>query len=93
MCLVDPTEPEIPDGAVGWADQERWKRGDKEYHRKMMAYADFRVGLSQIVSGQCMVALRTKLETLQEFGQAFQDGLALLRLLRTVVHTLEKRTN
>jgi hypothetical protein len=93
MCLVDPTEPEIPDGAVGWAAQEKWKRADKEYHKRLKAYVDFRAGLYQIVWGQCTVALRTKLESLQEFDKAFQDGIALLRLLQTVVHTFEKRAN
>jgi hypothetical protein len=33
------------------------------------------------------------LETLQEFDHVFQDGIALLRLLRTVVHTFEQRAN
>ena len=53
MNLVDPTEPEVPVGEVRWADQEKWKRADKECHKRTMAYVDFRAGLYGIVWGQC----------------------------------------
>jgi hypothetical protein len=86
----DPTTPAEPAATATPVQMKRWEFEEKDYRSKLKAYNDFRAGLYSTVLGQCTEALRAKLEAREEFVPASQDGIALLRLIRTVTHTFEK---
>ena len=89
LALVDPTEPaHPPDG-----DQvafELWKMDLKEYRDKVKVYANFRAGLYSLVLGQCTDALQERLKSHHDYAGASQDGIALLVIIRSLIHTFEE---
>ena len=91
--LNDPSPPAEPTGEISAIQLKRWEFAEKDYRNKLKAYSDFRAGLYSTVLGQCTDGLKTKLESRGEFAAANQDGIALLRLIRTVAHTFEHRSN
>ena len=93
LKLDDPKEPEEPGDAATPMEIKKWERADKKYEMRKEAYDNFRAGLYSTVYGQCTEALKAKLEARRDFDNAKQDGLALLRLIRSVTHTFEQRSN
>jgi hypothetical protein len=91
--LNDPEPPPEPADPANALQLKRWELAEKTHQARTEAYADFRAGLYSIVLGQCTEIMKTKLEARAEFADASQDGLALLRLIRTITHTFEGRSN
>ena len=90
LDLPDPTEPPAPDPANPVAF-ERWKYEYKEYMSKVQEYTNFRSGLYNLVMGQCSEALKERLKSHKDFLDANQNGIALLTLIRSLLHTFEER--
>ena len=89
LALADPTEPDNP--AEG--DQvafELWKMDVKEYREKLKVFANFRAGLFSLVLGQCTDALQERLKSHHDYQAASQDGIALLVIIRSLIHTFEE---
>ena len=87
--LTDPEQPAAPDPA-NLVEFERWKYVYKEYMMKMQEYTNFRSGLYNLVMGQCIEALKERLKSHEDFIGANQNGIALLVLIRSLLHTFEE---
>ena len=88
--LNDPEEPPAPNPA-NLVEFERWKYVYKEYMNKLQEYTNFRSGLYNLVMGQCTEALKERLKSHDDFIGASQDGISLLVLIRSLLHTFEER--
>ena len=89
LSLVDPTQPDNPPEGNQVAF-EIWKMDIKEYREKMKVFANFRAGLYSLVLGQCTDALQERLKSHQDYQTANQDGIALLVIIRSLIHTFEE---
>ena len=69
---------------------ERWKHVYKEYMIKMQEYTNFSSGLYNLVMGQCTEALNEHLKSHEDFVGANQNGIALLVLIRSLLHTFKE---
>jgi hypothetical protein len=58
---------------------------------KEQEYSNFHAGLYNVVIGQCMEALQDKLKLHTNFPNAYQDGIALLMIIKMLTYTLEER--
>ena len=89
LALTDPVAPDNPpDG-----DQvafELWKMDIKEYREKLKVFANFRAGLYSLVLGQCTDALQERLKSHRDYEDANQDGIRLLVIIRSLIHTFEE---
>ena len=88
--LTNPVEPPAPDPA-NLVAFERWKYVYKEYMMKIQEVTNFRSGLYNLVMGQCTEALKERLKSHEDFIGANQNGIALLILIRSLLHTFEER--
>jgi hypothetical protein len=88
--LDDPTAPADPDPTNPIAF-EMWKLELKEHKVKEQEYANFRAGLYNVVLGQCTEALQDKLKSHTDYPNAYQDGIALLTIIKTLTYTFEER--
>ena len=57
---------------------------------KMQEYMNFRSGLYNLVMGQCTEALKERLKSHEDFVSANQNGIALLILICSLLHTFEE---
>ena len=89
LALVDPTAPENPPEGNQVAF-EIWKMDIKEYREKMTVFANFRVSLYSLVLGQCTDALQECFKSHQDFQTANQDGIVLLVIIWSLIHTFEE---
>ena len=62
----------------------------KEYQEKLKVFANFRVGLYSLVLGQCTDALQECLKLHHDYQAASQDGIALLVIIQSLIHTFEE---
>jgi hypothetical protein len=90
LDLVAPTAPAAPNPGDQIAF-EMWKLDIKEHRVKEQEYSDFRAGLYNVVFGQCTEALQDKLKSHTDFPNAYQDGIALLTIIKTITYTFEER--
>ena len=90
MDLADPIEPPAPDPG-NQVVFEQWKYVYKEYMNKMQEYTNFCSGLYNLVTGQCSEALKERLKSHEDFMDANQNGIALLILFCSLLHTFEER--
>ena len=90
LDLTNPVEPPAPDPA-NLVVFERWKYVYKEYMTKMQEYTNFHSGLYNLVMGQCTEALKERLKAHEDFVSANQNGIALLILIHSLLHTFEER--
>ena len=86
LDLADPVEPPAPDPGNQVAF-EQWKYIYKEYMTKIQEYTNFCSGLYNLVMGQCTEALQEHLKSHEDFVGANQNGIALLILIRSLLHT------
>jgi hypothetical protein len=63
---------------------EMWKLEIKEHRVKQQEYSNFYAGLYNVVFGQCTEALQDKLKSHVDFPNAYQDGIALLTIIKTI---------
>ena len=89
LVLTDPTAPENPPDGNQVAF-EIWKMDIKEYREKLKVFANFRASLYSLVLGQCTEALQERLKSHHDFEIASQDGIALLVIIRSLIHTFEE---
>jgi hypothetical protein len=87
---MDPTPPADPDPTNRIAF-EIWKLEIKDFRVKEQEYSNFRAGLYNVVLGQCTEALQDKLKSHTNFPNAYQDGIALLTIIKTLTYTFEER--
>ena len=87
--LTDPEEPAAPD-PVNLIAFERWKYEYKEHKNKLQEYTNFRLGLYNLVMGQCTESLKERLKSHKDFIEASQNGISLLVLIRSLLHTFEE---
>ena len=87
--LVDPTAPDNPPKGNQVAF-EIWKMDIKEYCEKLKVFANFWAGLYSLVLGQCTDALQERLKSHHDFQTANQDGIALLVIIQSLIHTFEE---
>jgi hypothetical protein len=90
--LADPMPPAVPD-LVNVIAFEMWKLELKEHRVKEREYSNFRAGLYNVVFGQCTEALQDKLKPHINFPNAYQDGIVLLTIIKTITYTFEERRN
>ena len=57
---------------------------------KMQEYMNFHSGLYNLVMGQCTEALKEHLKSHDDFVSANQNGIALLILIHSLLHTFEE---
>ena len=60
-------------------------------HEQVQEYTNFRSGLYNRVMGQCTEALKECLKSHEDFMDANQNGIGLLILIRSLLHTFEER--
>ena len=89
LVLVDPTPPDNPPEGNQVAF-EIWKMDIKEYCEKLKVFANFRAGLYSLVLGQCTDALQEHLKSHHDYQTANQDGIALLVIIWSLIHTFEE---
>ena len=89
LLLVDPTAPENPPEGNQVAF-EIWKMDIKEYREKVKVFSNFWASLYSLVLGQCTDALQERLKSHHDFEAASQDGIALLVIIRSLIHTFEE---
>jgi hypothetical protein len=78
----DPTDP------IAF---EMWKLEVKDHRIKEQEYSNFRTGIYNVVFGQCTEALQDKLKSHSDFPNAYQDGIALFVIIKTLTYTFEER--
>ena len=83
---VEPLAPD-PGDQVAF---EQWKYVYKEYMIKMQEYMNFCSGLNNLVMGQCTEALKEHLKSHEDFVGANQNGITLLVLICSLLHTFEE---
>ena len=69
---------------------EIWKMDIKEYREKVKVFSNFRASLYSLVLGQCTDALQERLKSHHDFEAASQVGIALLVIIRSLIHTFEE---
>ena len=89
LALADPTAPDNPSKGNQVAF-EIWKMDIKEYCEKLKVFANFRAELHSLVLGQCTDTLQEHLKSHHDFQTANQDGLALLVIIWSLIHTFEE---
>ena len=89
LALTDPTAPDDPPDGNQVAF-ELWKMDIKEYREKLKVFANFRAGLYSLVLGQCTDALQERLKSHRDYEDANQDGIKLLVIIRSLIHTFEE---
>ena len=89
LDLADSVEPPAPNPGDQVAF-EWWKYVYKEYMIKMQEYMNFCSGLYNLVMGQCTEALKEHLNSHEDFVGANQNGIALLVLIHSLLHTFEE---
>ena len=87
--LTDPEEPPATDPANLIAF-ERWKYEYNEHMNKVQEYTNFRLGLYNLVMGQCTESLKECLKSHEDFIGASQNGISLLVIIRSLLHTFEE---
>jgi Reverse transcriptase (RNA-dependent DNA polymerase)/Zinc knuckle len=82
--------PDPPDGAT-FGEQRLWEKAVDEVAKKQGLYEQNLMTLFALVWGQCSDALREKLRSKTEYERinTMQNGLELLRLMRTVAFNHE----
>ena len=58
---------------------------------KLQEYENFRAGLYSLVMGQCTEAMQDWLDSHQDFPVATQNGITLLAIIQTLIHTFEEK--
>ena len=73
------------------AKMKKWELQFKQREEQRDIYMNFLAGFYALIWGQCTVILRDKLRGHQSFEaiEQSQDGLALLKLIKTITHTYD----
>ena len=88
--ILSPEEPPAPDPANQVAF-ERWKYVYKEYMNKLQEYTQFPFGSLQPRDGTMLRGSEERLKSHKDFMDANQNGISLLVIIRSLLHTFEER--
>jgi hypothetical protein len=72
-------------------EMELWKLKLKSFQIRTEEYDNFHAGLYNVVLGQCTEALQDKLRSHSDFPNAYQNGIALLVIIKTLTYAFEER--
>lgn len=86
--LTDLDPPQNPDPA-NLITFKVWKHEYKEHQIKTQEYLNFQAGLYNVVFGHTEV-LQDKLKSHSVFPGAYQDGIALLLIIKTLTYMFEE---
>jgi hypothetical protein len=94
LVLDDPIPPPRPTAAEGQPqpdeyDMDEWKYHNRRNIEQVAKYGDFRAGLYNTVWKQCTEALQAKIESHSGFERANRNGIALLCIIKQLMHTFE----
>jgi hypothetical protein len=89
--LTDLALPTNPTDTTNVIALEVWKHEYKEHRIRTQKYSNFRAGLYNVVFGQCTEALQDKLKSHPDFLAAYQDGIALLTIIKTLTYTFKEQ--
>lgn len=89
LYLADPTRPTDPD-PTNVLQVELWRLAIKEHQLKVQEFKNFQAGLYNVVLGQCTEALQDMLKSNPTFTEAYQDGIALLKIIEAITYTYEE---
>jgi hypothetical protein len=90
LKLDDPEAPSTPSVTDAIA-LELWKLDIRQYRATLEDYVNFRGGLYNTVLGQCTDALEERLRSHSDFPAAEQDGIKLLRIIKSVLYAFEEK--
>jgi chorismate mutase len=93
LTLVMPEEPESPGDAAGVVTITLWKQALVDCKDRTQVYDDFKAYVYNVVLGQSSDALQDRLKSHEHFPAAMQNGLALLRIIKTITYNFEERRN
>ena len=90
LQLAAPNAPQDPpaNDAIAF---ERWKLAVKKHSDREEEHTNFKARLYTVVLGQCTETLEDRLKSNADWLNAQQDGIELLRLIKTVTYTFEER--
>jgi hypothetical protein len=90
LQLDAPIAPVVPDDGNP-VEFELWKMEVRKHQEKEEAFDNFKARLFAVVKGQCSEALEDRLKSHSGWSAAQQDGIELLRLIKTITYTYEER--
>lgn len=90
LHLEDPLAPADPESTQDVCAMFVWKLDLEEHRSKVLAYSNFRVGLYNLIFGQCTYALQYNLESHPNFQEAYLDGIALLKIIKLILYSFEQ---
>ena len=70
---------------------ELWKLYIKDHQMKLQEFENFKADLYSLVMGQCTEAMQDWLCSHQDFPAATQNGIALLVIIWSLIHTFEEK--
>ena len=85
----NPMEPGTPE-AGDQVPFNLWKLDLKEFQMKTQEYLNFWTGLYNPVLGQCTSSIHERLKLHGDFQAANLDGIALLIIIRSLIHKKER---
>jgi len=89
LVIVMPARPANPAANADAIVEREWLADVTEQKKKLRAFEDFVAQMYNTVLGQCTKTMVDKLESLPGFGATFQNGIALLVLIRTVMNRVD----
>jgi hypothetical protein len=84
-----PNEPAEPADNASQFEFERWRIALRKYVTQHDEYTNFLAQLHSVVYGQCTDYMQGRLKTNPGFDGAANDGIALLRIIKTLMYTVE----
>ena len=95
-CAVDDLHfeetvcPVCPKGPADMYQVEGWHLDSREYRSQIFEYANFKTGLYTVILGQCMETIKDKFKSHPEFTAARQNGIALLKVIKTILYSFDE---
>ena len=89
LTLANPVKLTAPDPA-SQVQFKMWKLDIKDHQLKVQEFENFRAGLYTLVMGQCMEAMQDQLQSHHNFPAADKNGITLLIIIRSLIHTFEE---
>ena len=84
--LIKPIQPTDP---TDLGEFEIYKLEVRNWYDRNKAHGNFKVWLYSVVMGQCTPSLEAVIRAHTDYAAAQNDGLALLRIIRSLTHTYE----
>eukprot|EP00934_Nitzschia_sp_Nitz4_P001191 Nitzschia sp. Nitz4//scaffold483_size5322//2345//5042//NITZ4_009227-RA/size5322-augustus-gene-0.2-mRNA-1//-1//CDS//3329552882//1191//frame0 len=88
--LTDPNPPVRPNGTNPFDIHEYGQRF-KDHQALLQVISDFRSKLYAVVMGQCTPAMEAHLRSHEDFEDAENDGIAILKMIKNILHTFEDK--